>query len=550
MRHSLRRTIFASGLALALLGAAVLPSAAAARPAFSLAPRADLPGGFSLAATEAAPDAAPESPASAVPVVRKNYRRAAIEMGVVAVYATARYWAAYHDWIEDWQYELTFEDQFRRFLTTEAIRFDSNAYAVNWSHVIGGTLYYQFARTNYLSWPEATLGAFINSTLYEYVSEWREVISINDTLLTTFGGYAVGEPWFQIADYFHHSKSIPLHVLAFMNPVNELNQWLDRKEPASKVYPAPGWTGMEFAASWWHDSETGRETYDALRLGFDAQIIRTPEYGQPGTFKKTVRDTSFSELSIDVILRAYQPEDVDLKDGPFEEVDFTTRTVGLSSYSQKIDELGRGSALSIGLGSALTFVRKRPPVYDDKSVRVYLDPLPPTPTDFRDKLAVAHIAGPVVDWTHFGRGFKVRAVADAYLDFGMVHAFAFNAYSADHSIEGMKSTLGYYAYTYSYGTSASGRVDLDWGNLWVRALVSGHIWDSIDSRDRIPEDVTNNVGATDTRTRFLFKAGWRLPWAPVRAFASVESIRRWGRIGDVEASSRETRTSAGLSYLF
>jgi hypothetical protein len=566
IQRGLRNGFVEAGSAAFLLIALTLPSAADVRPAFSLAAsgaapvESDGPAGirsdppcsvfFSLAGPQVAADAAPMQPVPAAPGMHKNWRRMLIEAGAVAIFATVRYWSAYHDWIEDWQYELTFEDQFHRFLTTEAIRFDSNAYAVNWTHVIGGSLYYQFARTNYLSWPQAMLAAFINSSVYEYVSEWREVISINDTLLTTFGGYAVGEPWFQLSDYFHHSKSVALHVLAFMNPVNEFNQWLDRKEPASKVYRAPGWTGMEFSASWWHDSETGRGSYDALRLGMEAQIIRTPEYGNPGTFKKTLRDTSFSELSLDVILRAHQPDDVYLEGGPWEEVDFTTRTVGLSSYSQKIDELGRGSALSIGLGSALTFVRKRPPVYDNKVVRVYLDPLPETPTDFRDKLAVAHIAGPVVDWTHFGRGFKVRAVADAYFDFGMVHSFAFNAYSALSSIEGMKSTLGYYAYTYSYGGSASGRVDLDWGNLRVRALISGHIWDSIDSRDRIPEEVTNNVGATDTRTRLLFKAGWRLPSAPVRAFFAFESIGRWGRIGDVRADSRESRTSAGLSYLF
>jgi len=37
---------------------------------------------------------------------------------------------------------------------------------------------------------------------------------------------------------------------------------------------------------------------------------------------------------------------------------------------------------------------------------------------------------------------------------------------------------------------------------------------------------------------------------PVRAYGSFESIGRWGRLGDVRAQSRESRFSAGLSYLF
>jgi hypothetical protein len=556
MSRTIRSALAVAVLAAVFEAALPRPAEAGVRPAFSLAPRgsalADLSGrdAFSLAPAPSASEEAAQPSAAAVPALRKNYRRAVFEMGIMAAFATVRYWSLYHKWIEDWQYELTFEDQFRRFLTTEAIRFDSNAFAVNWTHVIGGTIYYQLARTNGLGWGESTLAAFVNSAVYEYVSEWREVISINDMLLTTFSGLAVGEPWFQLSDYFHHHKSVVLNVLAFMNPVNELNHWLDRNKPAPKVYEAPAWTGLEFSAGWWRSSETGRGAYDAVRVGFEAQLIRTPEYGKPGVFKKTLRDTSFSEIALDVIIRKRPAGDVDLEPDPWEEVDFTTRTVGLASYSQNIDELGRGHVLSIGLGSALTFLRKRPTIYDSRHFRAYLDPLPETPTDFRDKLAVAHMAGPVVDWTRFGKGYKIRAVADAYVDFGMVNAFAFNAYSAAHSIEGMKAVLNYYGYSYAYGASASGRVDVDWGPFWFRGLASAHVWNSWGGRDRVQTVVTNDINALDTRTRFLVKAGWRLPSMPLRATVSFESIGRWGRIGDVRANSRESRTSAGLSYLF
>jgi hypothetical protein len=556
MSRTLRSAIIAAGVAAALIATLPRPAAADVHPAFSLALRGGAPvgpsgaGGFSLAPEPSAPGEPAPPAAAEVPVMLRNYHRAITEMGIMAVIATVRYWSMYHTWIEDWQYELTFEDQFRRFLTTEAIRFDSNAFAVNWTHVIGGSFYYQFARTNYLSWPQSMLAAFINSAVYEYVSEWREVISINDMFLTTFGGYSVGEPWFQLSDYFHHRKSVVFKVLAFMNPFNELNHWLDRKKPASKVYAEPGWTGLEFSTGWWHSSETGRGAYDAVRVGLEAQIVRTPEYGKPGVFKKTLRDTTFSEIALDVVIRKHQAADVDLEPDPWVEVDFTSRTVGLTFYRQNIDELGRGDVLSIGLGSALTFLRKRPTVYDSRRVRAYLDPLPETPTDFRDKLAVAHLAGPVVDWTRFGKNTKVRAVADAYVDFGMVNAFAFNAYSAVHSIEGMKAVLNYYGYSYAYGASASGRVDVDWGPFWFRGLASAHVWNSWAGRDRVQTVVTNDINALDTRTRFLVKAGWQLPSLPFRAYVSFESLGRWGRIGDVRASSRESRTSAGLSYLF
>jgi hypothetical protein len=480
----------------------------------------------------------------------KKWRRALVQLGIVAVYSTYRYWKAYHTWTEDWQFELTFADQYRRFLTTEAIRFDSNAFVINWTHVLGGSLYYEIARTNYLTWGESLLASFVSSGMYEYVSEWREVISVNDMFLTTFGGYSLGETWFQLSDYFHHRKSPLLRALGFMNPVNKFNQWLDRKNPASRAYPEPGWAGLVVSAGWWRSSETGRTPYNAGMVNFETQLIRTSEYGQPGTVKKILRDTSLSELTIGLALRQRGPGEEQLRPGLDQEIDLYARAVGLAWYRQSIDELGRGTALSIGLGSALTYLRKRPAVYDSRGVPAHIAPLPETPTDFRDKMTVTHLVGPVVDWTRFGRRLKVRAVADAYVDFALMNAFAFNAYSAVHPIIGMKTTLNYYGYSYVYGGSASGRVDVDWGNLWARGLFSAHLWRSWAGLDRFEHEITNNVNPVDSRTRFLLQAGWRLASAPVRAFVGVEGIHRWGKIGDVTAGSQETRTFAGLSYLF
>jgi hypothetical protein len=534
----------ATGLAAVLLGTVAFPAAAAVRPNFNLAS----PTGISSEAKPSASFSLASAPAETG--MPGKLRRALVQIGLIAVYSTYRYWSDYHLWVEDWQFQLTFADQYRRFLTTEAITFDSNAYVVNWTHVIGGALYYQMARTNYLSWEMSLLTSFTASAFYEYVSEWREVISINDMILTTFGGYALGETWFQLADYFHHQRSPVLKALGFMNPINKLNQWLDRKNPASKVYPQPSWHSFVLSAGWRHSSETGRGAFDTGLVSLETQILRVPEYGRPGTFRKVLRDTSLSELSVDVALRQRPADETQLRSGWDDEVDLYARVVGLAWYRQNIDELGRGTAFSVGLGSALTYLRKRPVYYDSRAFRPRLEPLPETPTDFRDKMTVSHLLGPVVDWTRFGRRLKIRAVADAYVDFALVNAFAFNAYSAGHPIEGMKTTLDQYGYAYAFGGSVSGRVDIDWGNLWLRGLFSAHAWGSANGRDRFQADLTNNVGTTDTRTRYLLKAGWRLPSLPTRIFLAVEGIHRWGRIGDVTAASQETRISTGLSYLF
>ena len=552
----LERSVLAAGLAALLAGAAAVPAAAAIRPVFSLSlAGSSAPGEAGSAAFSLAPSREPgaERKAEAAPAgsrMPKKWRRAIVQLGVFAVFSTYKYWSEYHDWVEDWQFEGTFADQYRRFLTTEAIRFDSNAYITNWTHVLGGALYYQMARTNHLTWAESLMASFASSAMYEYISEWREVISINDMCLTTFGGYSVGETFFQLSDYFHHRKSPALRALGFMNPANELNHWLDRKNPASRAYQDPGWSSLALSAGWRRSSETARGAFGAAFVGIETQFIRIPGYGKPGTFKKVLRDTSLSELSMTAVVRQRPPGEADLRTGLNEETDLFARVVGLSWYRQSIDELGRGTAFSIGLGSALTYLRKRNAVYDARGFPSHLAPLPETPTDFRDKMTVTHLVGPVVDWTWFGRRVKVRAVADAYADFAMMNAFAFNAYSAVHPIAGMKATLNYYGYSYVYGGSASGRVDVDWGNLSVRGLFSAHLWRAWEGLDRYENEITNNVNPLDSRTRFLVQAGWRLASAPVRAFAGLEGIHRWGKMGDVSASSQEIRAFAGLSYLF
>jgi len=539
--------VLAAGLAGETLNLSANASIPVSRPAFCLAPAS---AGFTLAVPVQPEAEAPEGAKPAPAAMAKNWRRAFLEVGAFLAYSTIRYWVEYAEFIEDWQYELTCEDQYRRFLTLEAVRFDSNAFFVNWTHALAGALYYQIARANRLTWAESFLMAFGSSLFYEYVGEWREVISVNDMILTSAGGLSIGEPWHQLASYFNHQRSPLMRALGFINPFLKLNAWLDRKNPASKVYVNPGWHAFELSAGWRRLAAPGGTPLNTAYVGIETRIVHVPEYGQPGVFRKTLRDTSVSEFSMDLALSRRRPGEEILRPGLDEEAFFFTRVVGLAAYKQNIDALSRGYAFSVGLGSAFTYLRKRPVYYDSRDYQVHITPAPVPPVDFRDKMTVVHIAGPVVDWTRFARTFRLRAMADAYLDFAMMNAWAFNAYSRLHPIAGLKTTLAYYGYHYAFGASFSGRLDFEWRGLELRGLLSWHIWDSIEGIDRYQNELIDDGNVVDTRSRFLLKAGWRVASLPLRLFATVEGIHRWGKIAEVKASGRETRTYAGLSFLF
>jgi hypothetical protein len=98
-------------------------------------------------------------------------------------------------------------DQRERLFTFEAWRFDTNLFRVNWTHQLAGSLYYNFARANRLTWLESTLVTLCGALWWEFVTEWREVISINDLIFTTVGGYAGGEAFYQLGRFLQDTRA-------------------------------------------------------------------------------------------------------------------------------------------------------------------------------------------------------------------------------------------------------------------------------------------------------------------------------------------------------
>jgi hypothetical protein len=532
----------------------------------------DEPGSFSLAARTSLPDSGPasgESPAFSLSgggnekharastvfltPPRKRTGRAWIEFGAFMTYSIGSYWIRYKKggFTEDWQFAGTFRAQFKRIFLFQGWSFDSNTFSVNWTHNLAGGIYYQFSRTNYLSWLQSWLMSCVGSTLWE-CCEWKEVISLNDQIFTGLGGFAMGEPWYQIGEFLSHQPSLAIRVLGFVNPLVKLNRWLDHKDPATKEYTQPAWHDFGLVAGVRRLAETGKETETSAYFAVQTQLLTLPGYGEPGEVRKTIKDVYFTELSLDYAVR----------NGHADETNFSTSVVTWGLFRQRIRENREGYSLTLGLGSSFQYFKKRPVDYFDSS-RVPVDPADlgsglklNQPRNFTDKLAIIHIAGPVLDWTLFRRGLKLRAMAAAYFDFGMINSLALNAYSAlhdtppDDTIKGMKTTLLYYGYYYAFGGTFSGRTSLEWGDFRARVLASFGAWSSADFSDRFADQITNNAHVDDNRFRYLGGVGWKVPHMPVELFVNYEGLHRWGRLPGVTVRTLEKRTFAGLEFSF
>ena len=521
-----------------------LPAAEPGAPSLAPSIRLDLAAGREAAFVPAFSLAEP----IAAPAPKRHVLRAWIEMGALLAYSTSSYWHR-NAFPEDWQFQLRFHDQFDRFVLLKGWRFDSNNFKLNWSHALAGGLYYQFARANNLSWARSWLMAVIASTYWESFVEWREVISLNDQITTGLGAYSTGEPWYQIAHYLAHQPGLVYRALSFANPILKFNHWLDRKDPAAKSYAQPGWHDMTLFTGVRSLSRSGAPAETGFYFGFRAALLMPPDYGQPGQVRRTLKDTYFSGLSLDYTLR----------NGHADETNFFTQVMALGTFRQTIDTGGRGQALIFGLGTSFEYLKKRPlESYDASPVPVKqgIDLHFEIPRNFTDKLAFVHLAGPVVDWTVFRPGLRLRTEAAAYFDFGLVNSLALNAYSALHhtppgdTIEGMKTTVMYYGYYYAFGGTVAGSANLEWGSFRARAAASFGAWSSVDGLDRFQAEVVNNAHLDDNRTKYSIDAGWRVARTPVELFVRYEGIHRWGRVLETRARTLERRLFAGLEFSF
>jgi hypothetical protein len=481
----------------------------------------------------------------ATPQVTRHKVRAFLEMGALMTYSMVRYWLNYAKFVEDWQYHFSWKDQKVRFFTLRAWKFDSNAFSLNWTHSFAGVLYYNLARTNRLSWTQSLLFSVGGSLCWEYVSEWREVISINDNLMTGFGGYAAGEPWYQVGNYFIGHKGILNGLLSFLNPALKLNHWLDgRKGKPTDAGPEPGWHDFRlYIGQKRLPTTSGTGLENNLLFGFQTQIVQVPEYGRPEKSGRMMKDTMASDLALEFAFRH----------GRIEEFDFDTRVIGYGYFKQDIGPDSRGYAYILGLGSAFTlFKKKSVSIYDSGSIVVrpgydlHLD----EPRNFRDKLAAVHIIGPSFDYTLFSPGSRLRVVLAAYLDFGLVNSYALNRYSIDHNIGGMKTTVMYYGYYYGIGSTIMSGLTFNYRYLEISGQFNFHAYSSIQGRDRFQSDVTDDSRLKDSRFFCRLGTSFRIPGTPVEILARYEGIDRSGIIKEIRVRGTENRYAVYVSYRF
>ncbi|MGD0782360.1 MAG: DUF3943 domain-containing protein [Candidatus Aminicenantales bacterium] len=491
--------------------------------------------------------------------------RALLEDFVFLTSSTIDYWGTiYRHYTVDWQF--TWKTFGRKFFTDESPRLDSNAFYYNWTHTFSGAAYYNMARTNGLSFLASTLFSFGTSFCWESLSEWRELISINDILFTSFGGPAIGEALFQISSYFSHRKGLLNRAASFLfDPALAANNLFDSASgPDWDGGPDAGWHRFSLYAGLREDqvSPAGTTAMDhssaAFRqwdFGLDMETDTVPGCGQPNIGRQSLSRTFSSRFLLDMSFSSAGLDELQIRTSA---VLFGTNW---QSVIQDQDGTLRGSDVSLGYGTAFELFKKRAVAWYDSTNEVVTGGLAtsgdarfdrPTPTRFTDKLSVISPLGAVLVFSRFGPRLHVRWTSGVYGDFAMVNALAYNKFTEDHDTTGIKTTLLSWGYYYALGMTMASDVAVDWRQWRFQAGGSYEWFDSIQGLDRYQYMglITDDFNIYDTRMVCRFKLGYRLRGAPVELAFAAEGIDRHGRILDVRDHYWENRVFYQIRLLF
>ncbi|HEK85736.1 MAG TPA: DUF3943 domain-containing protein [Candidatus Aminicenantes bacterium] len=475
---------------------------------------------------------------------RPKRLRASVEFGAMWLTSAINYWSEYSKFLEDWQYRLNWHDQKIRFFTLKANRFDTNDFGLNWRHSLAGMLYYEFARSNNLPWWDSLLFSVGGSLAWEYVAEWREVISINDNIMTGLGGYVLGESWFQIGKYFLNSPRGLIRLLGWSNPLLKLNGWFARHQVISPYFNPYNYQDQDvFISVGYRNSPTSTSSGNTgnTYFHFGSRIITDECYGLPGKINETFTSPIYSQLDFSLMYHGQTQEELELE----------AKVVPWGRLIQNISEDRKGYSLYYGLGSAfLTYVKKPVEDYDAGKVSIldtagfHFD----QPRNFRDKLGATHILGPVFEAKYYFNRWSFRLNGEAYLSFGMINSLALNKYSLDHDVQGMKTTLTCYGYYYGLGPALGSSAEISYSPVRLTGFVNYVYYRSIQGLAELQKYITDDSVVKDSRWHSGIQLQVQLPKTDLSLFSSIEWVRRWGRLHEVSDHTLETRYYLGLKY--
>lgn len=402
----------------------------------------------------------------------KHYLRAGIELATALGFGAIHYQIEREAMSRDWDFPTAKEAWRSKVVTGKAYRFDDNSHGVNEGHSYAGMIYYMIARSNGFTSLESALYNLAASSAWEFLVEYREVVSINDQILTPLGGFAIGEAYHQIAKIFRKNKNsvVDQTLSAIFDTPTAMNSWIDGHYGSSKgkvqYFDTDFWSKVDIEMALVPNSSNkvdGRATVDA-------QIINIGSFEKEGKTSRLISDTVFSQILYSIPVN---------QKTAMEDFRFTVKNVLAAYYEKNIgtDKNGniKGYSLIIGPSNGVDFYET-----NKKSALV---------TD--DWMSIVNVLGTTMRLDMYLSGYKISTTIDLFGDFAMVRSYAINKYKLDNPSAALTSVLKNQNYYYGLGTTSSLAINVSKGKIDFGAKYRDHSYSSINSyyRNDDPQDL-------------------------------------------------------------
>jgi hypothetical protein len=467
---------------------------------------------------------------------QKHYLRAALEIVGFLGASSAIYWSNIDEFGTDTDFKMNGDNLKDRFITGDAHRMDRDFWRFNVGHVSAGAGFYLLARSNELNILESMLYTITASSLWEFLVEFREVVSINDGIMTPIAGFAIGEAMHQMGEFFQHSSpSVANQILGVVfGPSAAFHRWLDNNRPKAPRnvdkfgFSTDVWHRFRLYVGYAGSKSQGEGDYrNEAEIGLNMELVTAEKYGKPGEACTFYADGVFNELSANAAFH----------DGTVVDFDFLAKVAFLGHYRQNISkdkDSGRLDGYSFFLGASSAF---------EYYTHEFAD------AGFEDKLAVVDLIGPAMVWDFYRQGFHSRIVMDAYPTFSMVQPFSFEAFKRDNKLKGAKTVFRRESYYYALGVATGAKLEADYKPFEIDAQIRYHFFDSIEGLDRYQDtQVTDDFNLQDKRLSLKAGVGYALPWSNLKVVFDVEKVFRWNKIKGFSDDEDEIRFLGKLVF--
>lgn len=431
------------------------------------------------------------------------------------------YWANASENAKDWEFP-----SFRSRLTGEAVRFDDNHFTINHvSHPFAGAAYYAMARSAGMGLAGASGMAILSSSVWEYLLEWREQVSLNDQFFTPLGGIAIGEGIYRLGHYFNSAPNgggLPQRILAAtLGAPVWFHRWYDDVVPPDGPVDSLG-----FSAAYHHRfrlsyaragiSAGGEAPVPRNGFAFDGDLYAMPGLGRPGSF-----DVFFSEGNFFDIEAGATWDD----DGVGADWHMRVESVLVGYLTQEItgvpdDPDSRwGSTIYVGSAAGYLHVQQWQPVPRDRWAKVLLPGL---------DAGVWLYAGRIVGRLRF-------SIQPSFDSIDSVAAPLWFERNPQLTVRSVLRRRGYY-YGFGLGSRLGLELELGWLRFEGEARFS-HV-ESIEGLDREQEKLDVDPPIEDDMVRLRGMLTVTVPDWMLSFGLNIIRTERWGRM-DRETAERD-----------